>query len=65
MDGMAAVNNASLTKLQSLNGIFAIYKKTGPTSTDVLNTLKHKLLKGRQCSLLLERAAAVFLIKDA
>ncbi|KAB5555588.1 hypothetical protein PHYPO_G00035900 [Pangasianodon hypophthalmus] len=42
---MAAVNNVNLTKLQSLNGIFAIYKKTGPTSADVLNTLKQMLLK--------------------
>ncbi|XP_072524098.1 pseudouridylate synthase TRUB1 [Salminus brasiliensis] len=40
-----AVNNVTLSKLQSLNGIFAIYKKQGPTSADVLNTLKHKLLK--------------------
>lgn len=50
--GMAAVNNVSLTKLQSLNGIFSIYKKSGPTSADVLNTLKQMLLKGRQRSLL-------------
>ncbi|MCI4384334.1 hypothetical protein PGIGA_G00037430 [Pangasianodon gigas] len=42
---MAAVNSVNLTKLQSLNGIFAIYKKTGPTSADVLNTLKQMLLK--------------------
>ncbi|XP_053496614.1 probable tRNA pseudouridine synthase 1 isoform X2 [Ictalurus furcatus] len=42
---MAAVNNVSLTKLQSLNGIFSIYKKSGPTSADVLNTLKQMLLK--------------------
>ncbi|KAF7705367.1 probable tRNA pseudouridine synthase 1 [Silurus meridionalis] len=42
---MAAVNSGALTKLHSLNGIFAIYKKTGPTSADVLNTLKQKLLK--------------------
>ncbi|XP_066549768.1 pseudouridylate synthase TRUB1 [Amia ocellicauda] len=32
-------------KLHSLNGLFAIYKKQGPTSADVLNTLKDKLLK--------------------
>ncbi|XP_033881302.2 pseudouridylate synthase TRUB1 [Acipenser ruthenus] len=32
-------------KLQSLNGLFAIYKKAGPTSADVLNTLKEKLLQ--------------------
>ncbi|KAK1793992.1 hypothetical protein P4O66_010899 [Electrophorus voltai] len=44
-DGMATVNNVTLSKLQSLNGIFAIYKKQGPTSADVLNMLKQKLLK--------------------
>ncbi|KAG5262622.1 hypothetical protein AALO_G00277040 [Alosa alosa] len=38
-------NVSSLSKLQSLNGIFAIYKKCGPTSADVLNSLKEKLLK--------------------
>ncbi len=37
---------SSLSKLQSLNGIFAIYKKRGPTSADVLNKLKETLLKG-------------------
>ncbi|XP_044193539.1 probable tRNA pseudouridine synthase 1 [Thunnus albacares] len=36
---------SSLSKLQSLNGLFAIYKKQGPTSADVLNTLKEALLK--------------------
>uniref|UniRef100_A0A8C1YZP5 tRNA pseudouridine(55) synthase n=1 Tax=Cyprinus carpio TaxID=7962 RepID=A0A8C1YZP5_CYPCA len=40
-----AVQNSSLSKLQSFNGIFAIYKKQGPTSADVLNTLKKALLK--------------------
>uniref|UniRef100_UPI0037E7C374 pseudouridylate synthase TRUB1 n=1 Tax=Semicossyphus pulcher TaxID=241346 RepID=UPI0037E7C374 len=34
-----------LSKLQSVNGLFAIYKKQGPTSADVLNTLKEALLK--------------------
>ncbi|XP_034563660.1 probable tRNA pseudouridine synthase 1 [Notolabrus celidotus] len=34
-----------LSKLQSVNGLFAIYKKKGPTSADVLNTLKETLLK--------------------
>ncbi|XP_074519137.1 pseudouridylate synthase TRUB1 [Halichoeres trimaculatus] len=34
-----------LSKLQSINGLFAIYKKKGPTSADVLNTLKETLLK--------------------
>ncbi|XP_026171404.1 pseudouridylate synthase TRUB1 [Mastacembelus armatus] len=37
--------SSTLSKLQSLNGLFAIYKKQGPTSTDVLNTLKKALLK--------------------
>uniref|UniRef100_A0A672K7V9 TruB pseudouridine (psi) synthase family member 1 n=1 Tax=Sinocyclocheilus grahami TaxID=75366 RepID=A0A672K7V9_SINGR len=40
-----AIQNSSLSKLQSFNGIFAIYKKQGPTSADVLNTLKKALLK--------------------
>lgn len=39
-------NMSTLAKLQSLNGLFAIYKKQGPTSADVLNTLKETLLKG-------------------
>ncbi|MGH0153634.1 UNVERIFIED_CONTAM: hypothetical protein FKN15_024736 [Acipenser sinensis] len=39
----ASVQKAA--KLQSLNGLFAIYKKAGPTSADVLNTLKEKLLQ--------------------
>uniref|UniRef100_A0A673AQC2 Pseudouridylate synthase TRUB1 n=1 Tax=Sphaeramia orbicularis TaxID=375764 RepID=A0A673AQC2_9TELE len=37
--------SSSMSKLQSLNGLFAIYKKRGPTSTDVLNALKEALLK--------------------
>uniref|UniRef100_A0A8C3A5Q1 tRNA pseudouridine synthase 1 n=1 Tax=Cyclopterus lumpus TaxID=8103 RepID=A0A8C3A5Q1_CYCLU len=41
----AAPITSSLSKLQSLNGLFAIYKKQGPTSADVLNTLKEVLLK--------------------
>ncbi|XP_051959259.1 pseudouridylate synthase TRUB1-like [Xyrauchen texanus] len=45
MAGVATVQNGSLSKLQSLNGIFAIYKKQGPTSADVLNSLKKALLK--------------------
>uniref|UniRef100_A0A3B3RIJ2 TruB pseudouridine (psi) synthase family member 1 n=1 Tax=Paramormyrops kingsleyae TaxID=1676925 RepID=A0A3B3RIJ2_9TELE len=36
---------APLSKLQSLNGLFAVYKKQGPTSADVLNRLKEKLLQ--------------------
>lgn len=39
--------STSLT-LQSLNGLFAIYKKQGPTSADVLNKLKEVLLKGNR-----------------
>ncbi|KAJ8386553.1 hypothetical protein AAFF_G00168790 [Aldrovandia affinis] len=42
---MAAVQTSSTSKLQALNGLFAIYKKQGPTSADVLNILKSKLLK--------------------
>ncbi|KAI1887218.1 hypothetical protein AGOR_G00203910 [Albula goreensis] len=45
MESMASIKTASRSKLQSLNGLFAIYKKQGPTSADVLNTLKSKLLK--------------------
>ncbi|XP_054457544.1 probable tRNA pseudouridine synthase 1 [Anoplopoma fimbria] len=41
----AAPIASSVSKLQSLNGLFAIYKKRGPTSADVLNTLKEVLLK--------------------
>lgn len=37
---------SSSISLQSLNGLFAIYKKQGPTSADVLNKLKEVLLKG-------------------
>ncbi|XP_069374191.1 pseudouridylate synthase TRUB1 isoform X4 [Paralichthys olivaceus] len=36
---------SSLSQLQSLNGLFAIYKKQGPTSADLLNTFKDALLK--------------------
>lgn len=43
----AAPITSSLSKLQSLNGLFAIHKKQGPTSADVLNTLKEVLLKGK------------------
>ncbi|XP_056325604.1 probable tRNA pseudouridine synthase 1 [Danio aesculapii] len=45
MAGASTVQNGSLSKLQSLHGIFAIHKKKGPTSADVLNTLKKTLLK--------------------
>ncbi|KAL2078036.1 hypothetical protein ACEWY4_025721 [Coilia grayii] len=43
--GANVVQNVGLSKLQSLNGILAIYKKCGPTSADVLNSFKEKLLK--------------------
>lgn len=38
--------SSSLSKLQALNGLFAIYKESGPTSADVLNRLKRALLMG-------------------
>ncbi|KAM9426029.1 pseudouridylate synthase TRUB1 [Pholidichthys leucotaenia] len=41
----AAPITSSLSKLQSLNGLFAIHKKQGPTSAEVLNALKEVLLK--------------------
>uniref|UniRef100_A0A3Q1FHM5 tRNA pseudouridine(55) synthase n=1 Tax=Acanthochromis polyacanthus TaxID=80966 RepID=A0A3Q1FHM5_9TELE len=37
--------SSSLSRLQALNGLFAVYKKQGPTSADVLNALKEALLK--------------------
>lgn len=40
MAGMAA------DKLFSLSGLFAVYKPKGPTSADLLNQLKAKLLAG-------------------
>lgn len=46
MAGATTASNVSLSKLKSLHGIFAIYKKQGPTSADVLNALKMALLKG-------------------
>uniref|UniRef100_A0A667XHC9 Pseudouridylate synthase TRUB1 n=1 Tax=Myripristis murdjan TaxID=586833 RepID=A0A667XHC9_9TELE len=41
----SAPRSVSLSKLQALNGLFAIYKTQGPTSADVLNKLKEALLK--------------------
>ncbi|XP_006630999.1 pseudouridylate synthase TRUB1 [Lepisosteus oculatus] len=41
----SVVTAQKAAKLQSLNGLFAIYKKQGPTSADVLNVLKEKLLQ--------------------
>ncbi|KPP72818.1 putative tRNA pseudouridine synthase 1 [Scleropages formosus] len=45
VSGVVAAQRCSLSKLQSLNGLFAIYKKQGPTSADVLNQLKRKLFQ--------------------
>ncbi|KAM4525865.1 pseudouridylate synthase TRUB1 [Fundulus diaphanus] len=45
LSNTAAPITSSLAKLQALNGLFAIYKKQGPTSADVLNTLKDTLLR--------------------
>lgn len=51
----AAPLTSSLCKLQALNGLFAIYKKPGPTSADILNMLKESLLKG-ETTLIVESA---------
>ncbi|XP_028845018.1 pseudouridylate synthase TRUB1 [Denticeps clupeoides] len=40
-----ASHSGNLSKLQALNGMFAIYKKQGPTSADVLYSLKERLMK--------------------
>ncbi|TRY99237.1 hypothetical protein DNTS_003381 [Danionella cerebrum] len=45
MAGALKMPKDTLNKLLSLNGIFAIYKQKGPTSSDTLNMLKEKLLK--------------------
>uniref|UniRef100_A0A3Q2ZY50 Pseudouridylate synthase TRUB1 n=1 Tax=Kryptolebias marmoratus TaxID=37003 RepID=A0A3Q2ZY50_KRYMA len=45
MSNTAAPITSSLSKLQALHGLFAIYKKPGPTSADVLNALKEALLR--------------------
>ncbi|XP_044295492.1 probable tRNA pseudouridine synthase 1 isoform X2 [Varanus komodoensis] len=37
------MNSAAAAKLRSCNGLFAVYKPKGPTSSDVLNRLKGKL----------------------
>ncbi|XP_061564211.1 probable tRNA pseudouridine synthase 1 [Cololabis saira] len=37
--------SSSLARLQALHGLFAVYKKPGPTSAEVLNELKEALLK--------------------
>lgn len=39
---------STLSKLLSLNGLCAIYKKQGPTSAHVLNEFKETLLKGKE-----------------
>ncbi|KAL8187304.1 UNVERIFIED_CONTAM: TruB pseudouridine (psi) synthase 1 [Gekko kuhli] len=38
-------NKTVAAKLLSLSGLFAVYKPKGPTSADVLNHLKAKLLE--------------------
>lgn len=38
--------NTAAAKLFSLSGLFAVYKPKGPTSANVLNQLKEKLLAG-------------------
>uniref|UniRef100_A0A8C6TQ94 Pseudouridylate synthase TRUB1 n=1 Tax=Neogobius melanostomus TaxID=47308 RepID=A0A8C6TQ94_9GOBI len=45
MAGNLSNSAVSLSKLQALNGVFAVYKRQGPTSADVLNTLKEALLR--------------------
>ncbi|XP_072312088.1 pseudouridylate synthase TRUB1 isoform X2 [Eucyclogobius newberryi] len=40
-----AVPISSVARLQALNGVFAVFKKEGPTSADVLNALKEALLR--------------------
>ncbi|XP_076005757.1 pseudouridylate synthase TRUB1 [Genypterus blacodes] len=45
MSTSVAPLTSSLSKLQAVNGLFAVYKKQGPTSADVLNSLKEALLK--------------------
>lgn len=43
----AGVSKAALaTKLLSLSGVFAVHKPKGPTSAELLNRLKEKLLAG-------------------
>lgn len=43
----ARVSKAALaTKLLSLSGVFAVHKPKGPTSAELLNRLKEKLLAG-------------------
>lgn len=50
---------SSVSKLQSLNGLFAIYKKQGPTSADVLNKFKEALLKGKEKAAGIETVVAL------
>ncbi|XP_024059583.2 probable tRNA pseudouridine synthase 1 [Terrapene carolina triunguis] len=42
--GHVMANPAAAAKLLSLSGLFAVYKPKGPTSANVLNQLKEKLL---------------------
>ncbi|XP_043846002.1 probable tRNA pseudouridine synthase 1 [Dromiciops gliroides] len=42
--GAGAARSAAAAKLLSLSGVFAVYKPKGPTSAELLNQLKEKLL---------------------
>ncbi|XP_007479012.1 pseudouridylate synthase TRUB1 [Monodelphis domestica] len=44
MGGAGAARSAAAAKLLSLSGVFAVYKPKGPTSAELLNQLKEKLL---------------------
>ncbi|XP_044516117.1 probable tRNA pseudouridine synthase 1 [Gracilinanus agilis] len=46
MGGAGAARSAAAAKLLSLSGVFAVYKPKGPTSAELLNQLKEKLLAG-------------------
>lgn len=54
----ARVSKAALaTKLLSLSGVFAVHKPKGPTSAELLNRLKEKLLAGTAARVGAERKA--------
>lgn len=59
----AAPITSSLSKLQSVNGLFAIYKKQGPTSADVLNKLKEALLKGNRTGAGIQKRSMLSLVE--
>lgn len=44
--GVRVSKAALATKLLSLSGVFAVHKPKGPTSAELLNRLKEKLLAG-------------------